>query len=63
MPLLEPGTIVTVPRTFVDFVVTEHGAANLQGKTERERARALIAIAHPDHRERLTFDAGKLLGL
>lgn len=56
----DPGTIVTVPRTFVDFVVTEHGIANLQGLTQRQRALALIELAHPDHRDRLRSDARRL---
>jgi acyl-CoA hydrolase len=38
---------VTVPRTYVDFVVTEFGIAELRGKTVQERARALCEIAHP----------------
>jgi len=54
---LEPGTIVTVPRTFVDFVVTEYGTASLQGLTQRERALALIELAHPSFRERLRAEA------
>ena len=62
VPLLQEGTVVTVPRTFVDFVVTEHGVTNLQGKTERERARALIGIAHPQFREELTAKAKELFG-
>lgn len=41
---------VTTPRNDVDVIVTEFGAAELAGKTVRERARALIAIAHPEHR-------------
>ncbi|MCX8073895.1 MAG: hypothetical protein N3C12_15880 [Candidatus Binatia bacterium] len=48
-----PGTVVTVPRTFVDYVVTEYGIANLQGRTQRERAEALIEIAHPTFRDEL----------
>lgn len=44
------GRHVTVPRSDVQWVVTEYGAANLQGLTLQERAKALIAIAHPDHR-------------
>ncbi|MFQ5858617.1 MAG: acetyl-CoA hydrolase/transferase family protein [Anaerolineae bacterium] len=60
VPRLEPGTVVTVPRTFVDFVVTEYGVASLQGKTERERADELIAIAHPDFRAELRREAGRL---
>lgn len=57
---LDPGTIVTVPRTFVDFVVTEHGIANLQGLTQRQRALALIDLAHPDFRARLKSEARRL---
>jgi 4-hydroxybutyrate CoA-transferase len=60
VPRLEPGSVVTVPRTFVDFVVTEYGIANLQGKTERERARDLVTIAHPDFRAELKREAERL---
>ena len=38
-------------------VVTEWGVAELWGRSLRERAKALIAIAHPDHRDRLTYEA------
>jgi len=48
-----PGTVITVPRQFVDYVVTEYGIASLLGKSDRERARELINIAHPDHRDAL----------
>jgi acyl-CoA hydrolase len=57
---LPPGTVVTVPRTFTDFVVTEYGVTNLQGFTQRQRALALIELAHPDFRERLRADAQRL---
>lgn len=57
---LSPGTIVTVPRTLTDFVVTEHGIANLQGLTQRQRALALIELAHPDFREQLRAEAKRL---
>ncbi len=57
---LPPGTPVTVPRTFVDFVVTEHGVAELRGKTIRERAGALIEIAHPEFRDELRARAREL---
>ena len=57
---LAPGTIVTVPRTFVDFVVTEYGIANLQGLTQRERASALIELAHPRFRDQLRAEARRL---
>ena len=48
VPVLDAGAGVTVSRNYVDFVVTEYGAVNLQGKSLRERANELIAIAHPD---------------
>jgi acyl-CoA hydrolase len=48
-----PGTSVTTPRHQVDVIVTEFGAAELQGRTAEERARALIEIAHPDFRDEL----------
>jgi len=50
---LEPGTVVTTPRTDVMYVVTEYGIVNLKGKSVSERALALISIAHPDDREGL----------
>jgi acyl-CoA hydrolase len=50
---LAPGTTVTGPRHQVDVVVTEHGAAELAGRTERERREALRAIAHPEFRDKL----------
>jgi 4-hydroxybutyrate CoA-transferase len=56
---LEPGTIVGIPRTLADTVVTEYGIAELFGKTHRERALALISIAHPDFREELNKEAKK----
>ncbi len=49
----ERGTPVTLPRYMADTVVTEFGIAELKGKTLRQRAEALIAIAHPDFRDRL----------
>ena len=57
---LEPATPVTVPRTYVDFVVTEFGVAELRGKTTQERARALCEIAHPDFRDALRDEARRL---
>lgn len=55
----EPGTVVTVPRQFADFVVTEYGIARLFGKSDRERTDELISIAHPDHRAELRRQAAK----
>jgi acyl-CoA hydrolase len=57
---LAPGTPVTVPRTYVDFVVSEYGIAELRGKTVQERARALCEIAHPDFRDSLRDQAKSL---
>jgi acyl-CoA hydrolase len=53
VPNLPLGTRVTTPRHHVQFVVTEYGAANLGMMTDRERARALAEIAHPDFRDEL----------
>jgi len=58
-PVLTPGSVVTTPRSLVEYVVTEYGVANLRLRTVRERARALISIAHPDFRDQLAFDAKK----
>jgi acyl-CoA hydrolase len=54
---LTPGNVVTTPRTDVMYVVTEYGIVNLKGKSVAERAKALIAIAHPDFREGLAREA------
>jgi acyl-CoA hydrolase len=45
--------VVTTARTDVDLVVTEHGVADLRGRSDAERARLLVEIAHPDHRDAL----------
>ncbi len=60
VPFLTPGAIVTVPRNFADYIVTEYGIASLHGRTQRERAQELIAIAHPDFRAELKKQARKL---
>jgi acyl-CoA hydrolase len=59
VPELRPGAGVVTTRGHVHWVVTEYGAVNLHGKTLRERAEALCAIAHPDFRGELrrTIDA------
>jgi acyl-CoA hydrolase len=56
-PFLKDGAGVVTTRAHVHYVVTEYGAANLYGKTLRPRARELIGIAHPDHREDLEKQA------
>ena len=54
---LTPGNIVTTPRSDVMYVVTEYGMANLKGKSVADRAKALIALAHPDFRDDLAREA------
>lgn len=53
VPILKPGAGVVTTRAHVHYVVTEYGIADLYGKNLRERAKALIEIAHPMHREAL----------
>jgi len=53
VPFLRQGAGVVTTRAHVHYVVTEHGVANLYGKNLRQRAEALTAIAHPQHREML----------
>jgi acyl-CoA hydrolase len=60
VPQLAAGDVVTTLKNTVDKVVTEWGVAELRGRSLRQRAAALIAIAHPDHRDRLAFDANRL---
>ena len=50
---LPAGTPVTTPRTDVEYIATEYGIVNLRYKSNRERAEALISIAHPDFRDQL----------
>ena len=60
VPTLTPGTHVSTSKNDINYVVTEHGVAQLRGKSAGERARALIAIAHPDFRAELTAQAKAL---
>ena len=53
VPKITDYSAVTTTRNDVNYIVTEFGIAQLKGKTMRERARALIAIAHPDFRDEL----------
>ena len=57
---LGAGQVVTTLKNTVDKVATEYGIAELRGATIRERATRLIAIAHPDHRDRLGHEAREL---
>jgi len=58
--VLQSGAGVTTTRNHVHYVVTEYGATNLYGKSIRQRAEALIGIAHPDFRDELSRQAGEL---
>jgi acyl-CoA hydrolase len=60
VPTLKPGAGVVTSRGDVHWVVTEYGAANLHGRNLRQRAEALIELAHPDFREELIRAAEKL---
>ena len=59
-PLLSEGQVVTTSRHDTDYVVTEYGIAKLKGKTVKDRARALINIAHPDFRDGLKDEFEKM---
>ncbi len=60
VPQLSAGNVVSISRNIVDHIVTEYGVARLRGKSVRDRALALIEIAHPDFREELRQQARKL---
>ena len=62
VPIIAEGAAVTTLRNEVDYVVTEYGIAQLKGRSLRQRAEALIAIAHPDFREELTEHLRKRFG-
>jgi 4-hydroxybutyrate CoA-transferase len=53
VPFLQPGAGVVTTRAHVHYIVTEYGVVNLYGKNLSERAKALIDIAHPKHRDTL----------
>jgi acyl-CoA hydrolase len=60
VPVLAPGTHATTSKNDVNYVVTEWGLAQLRGKSAKQRAHALIAIAHPDFRPWLREEADKM---
>jgi acyl-CoA hydrolase len=60
VPTLTEGAVVTTHKNLVDKVVTEHGVAELRGRTVAQRAAALIAIADPVHRDELSVAARRL---
>ena len=60
-PQLAPGSVVTLSRNEVDYVVTEYGVAPIRGRSVRQRVENLIAVAHPDFRAQLREEANRLL--
>ena len=60
VPMLKQGAGVVTGRNHVHYVVTEYGVADLYGKTIRQRALALINIAHPEYRNELNKQAHEL---
>jgi len=59
-PVLSPGTHVTTGKNDINYVVTEYGVAQLRGKSGKQRAKEMIAIAHPDFRHELTEAARQM---
>lgn len=60
VPQFQAGQIVSIPRELADTIITDQGVARLLGKSVRERAEELIAVAHPDHRDWLRNEAKRL---
>ncbi len=63
VPLLPEGTNVTIHKNLTDRVVTEYGIAELRGRSQRQKAEALINVAHPKFRDDLRAAAKQLFGL
>lgn len=62
VPFLKQGAGVVTTRSHVHYIITEYGIADLYGKTLKQRAAALIDIAHPDHQESIARAYHELLG-
>ena len=60
VPTLTAGTHMSTSKNDINYVVTEHGVAQLRGKSAKQRAQEMIAIAHPDFRAELTESARKM---
>ena len=60
VPVLAPGTHVSTSKNDINYVVTEYGVAQLRGKSAKQRAQALIGIAHPAFRAELTEQAHRI---
>ena len=54
VPFIPGGSVVSGPRTMIQYVATEYGVVKLSGLSLRERAEAMISVAHPDFRAELT---------
>jgi 4-hydroxybutyrate CoA-transferase len=63
VPLLPEGTNVTIHKNLSDRIITEYGIAELRGRSQRQKAEALINVAHPKFRDELRAAAKKLFGL
>ena len=59
--MLSLGSVVTISRNIVDYVITEYGIAKLRNEPIRNRVANLIAIAHPDFREELQKQADEMM--
>ena len=62
LPFIPGGSTVSAPRTMIQYAATEYGVAKLSGRSLKERARAMISIAHPDFREELERYARETFG-
>jgi len=60
MPTVTPGGAVTTSKNETDMIVTEYGIAKIRGQTLSQRTKNLIAIAHPEFRDKLNYEAKKL---
>ncbi len=63
VPYLKQGAGVVTTRSHVQYIVTEYGIADLYGKTLKQRAQALVGIAHPDHQEWIDRSYHEMLGV
>lgn len=60
VPHFEPGTVTMLPSVYVDYLVTEFGIVNLEGKSDRQRAEAIISVTHPDFQPELQKAAASM---
>ena len=60
VPQLDSGAMVAIPSFYMDYLVTEYGIVNLENKSRRERAEAIISVAHPDFQPELSKAARRL---